>query len=74
MNMTRQKRIEQEKQIETLIYLFIEKRGAFDWWLDDYYLFYQISLTLNYPIRKIRRVFYKKVMKENYNWLMNFTY
>lgn len=29
--MTRQKKIEQEKQIEALIYLFIEKQEAFDW-------------------------------------------
>lgn len=71
--MTRQKKIEQEKQIEALIYLLIEKRGAFDWWLDDF-LFYQIAFTFNCSVRKVKRVFYKKIMKENYDWLMNFTY
>ena len=71
--MTRQKKIEQEKQIEALIYLFIEKQGAFDWWLDDF-LFYQIAFTLNCSVHKVKRVFYKKIMKENYDWLMNFTY
>ena len=71
--MTRQKKIEQEKQIEVLIYLFIEKQGAFDWWLDDF-LFYQIAFTLNCSVHKVKRVFYKKIIKENYDWLMNFTY
>ena len=71
--MTRQKKIEQEKQIEALIYLFIEKQGAFDWWLDNF-LFYQIAFTLNCSVHKVKRVFYKKIMKENYDWLMNFTY
>ena len=71
--MTRQKKIEQEKQIEALIYLFIEKQEAFDWWLDDF-LFYQIAFTLNCSVHKVKRVFYKKIMKENYDWLMNFTY
>ena len=71
--MTRQKKIEQEKQIEVLIYLFIEKQGAFDWWLDNF-LFYQIAFTLNCSVHKVKRVFYKKIMKENYDWLMNFTY
>ena len=73
MNMTRQKKIEQEKQIEALIYLFIEKQEAFDWWLDNF-LFYQIAFTLNCSVHKVKRVFYKKIMKENYDWLMNFTY
>lgn len=71
--MTRQKKIEQEKQIEVLIYLFIEKQGAFDWWLDNF-LFYQIAFTLNCSVHKVKRVFYKKIIKENYDWLMNFTY
>ena len=71
--MTRQKKIKQEKQIEALIYLFIEKQGAFDWWLDDF-LFYQIAFTLNCSVHKVKRVFYKKIIKENYDWLMNFTY
>ena len=71
--MTRQKKIKQEKQIEALIYLFIEKQGAFDWWLDNF-LFYQIAFTLNCSVHKVKRVFYKKIMKENYDWLMNFTY
>ena len=71
--MTRQKKIKQEKQIEALIYLFIEKQGAFDWWLDNF-LFYQIAFTLNCPVHKVKRVFYKKIIKENYDWLMNFTY
>lgn len=71
--MTRQKKIEQEKQIEALIYLFIEKQGAFDWWLDDF-LFYQIAFTLNCSVHKVKRIFYKKIIKENYDWLMNFTY
>ena len=71
--MTRQKKIEQEKQIEALIYLFIEKQEAFDWWLDKF-LFYQIAFTLNCSVHKVKRVFYKKIMEENYDWLMNFTY
>ena len=71
--MTRQKKIEQEKQIEALICLFIEKQGAFDWWLDNF-LFYQIAFTLNCSVHKVKRVFYKKIIKENYDWLMNFTY
>lgn len=71
--MTRQKKIKQEKQIEALIYLFIEKQGTFDWWLDNF-LFYQIAFTLNCSVHKVKKVFYKKIIKENYDWLINFTY
>ena len=71
--MIRQKKIEQEKQIEALIYLFIAKQEAFDWWLDDF-LFYQIAFTLNCSVHKVKRVFYKNIMKEYYDLLMNFTY
>lgn len=71
--MNRQKKNEQEKQIEALLYLFIEKVGAFDWWLEDY-IFIEVAATVNCSIHKVKRVFYKKILKENYSWLMNFTY
>lgn len=71
--MTRQKKIEQEKQIEALFYLFIVKWGAWDWWLDPE-LFDEIAYTMNCSIHKVKRVFYKKILEENYSWLEQFTY
>lgn len=71
--MTKQKKIKQEKQIEILLYLFIEKAGFFDWWLDDF-IFIQVAASLNCSIHKVKRVFYKKILIEKHSWLMNFTY
>lgn len=71
--MTKQKKLEQEQQIEALLYLFIEKAGVFDWWLDDF-IFIEVAASLRCSIHKVKKIFYKKILKENYDWLMNFTY
>ena len=71
--MTREKRIRQDKYIESLIYLFIIQRRAFDWWLEPD-LFEQVARTANCSVHKVKKVFYKKILIENYGWLINFTY
>ena len=71
--MTREKRIRQDKYIESLIYLFIIQRGAFDWWLEPD-LFEQVARTANCSVHKVKRIFYKKILVESYEWLANFTY
>lgn len=73
--MTRQKKLERDAQIESLIYLLIEQTGAFDWWLaEGDWLFETVSYTLNCSIHLVKKIFYKKILKDNYSWLMNFTY
>lgn len=71
--MTREKKIKQDKYIESLIYLFIIQREAFDWWLEPE-LFEQVARTVNCSVHKVKRIFYKKILVESYEWLTNFTY
>ena len=71
--MTREKKIQEEKQITALIYLYIEQMQAFDYWLDMYKLTYPIYLTTKVPQHRIRRYFYKNVYS-NYIWLSEFEY
>lgn len=71
--MTREKKIEREIYIENLIYLFIIKQGAFDWWLEPW-LFEDVARTANCSVHLVKKVFYKNILLNNYEWLMNFTY
>ena len=71
--MTRLKKIDRDKYIESLIYLFIIKRGAWDWWLEPE-LFIDVARTVNCSVHKVKKIFYKKILVEDYEWLMNFTY
>ena len=71
--MTREKKIKQNQYIQSLIYLFIIQKGAFDWWLEPEF-FEQVARTANCSIHKVKKIFYKKILIEDYAWLMNFTY
>ena len=71
--MTKEKRIKQDKYIESLIYLFIIQKKAFDWWLEPE-LFEQVARTANCSVHKVKRIFYKQILVESYEWLTNFTY
>lgn len=71
--MTREKKIKREIYIENLIYLFIIKQGAFDWWLEPW-LFEDVAHTINCSVHLVKRIFYKKILPNNYEWLTNFTY
>jgi hypothetical protein len=71
--MTREKKINQYNYIKSLIYLFIIKQGAFDWWLESY-LFENIARTANCSVHKVKRVFYKDILLNDYAWLEQFTY
>ena len=71
--MTREKKINQYNYIKSLIYLFIIKQGYFDWWLDSS-LFEGVARTANCSIYIVKRVFYKDILLNNYEWLEYFTY
>ena len=71
--MTREKKINQYNYIKSLIYLFIIKQGYFDWWIDSS-LFENVARTANCSIHKVKRVFYKDILLNNYEWLEYFTY
>lgn len=73
--MTRQKKIEKEKQIESFIYLFIMQTQAFDYWLDRY-LFEQIAYSCQCSPRWVKKIFFKKLYpnKEFREWLNEFEY
>ena len=71
--MTREKKINQHNYIKSLIYLFIIKQGCFDWWLDPW-LFQDVARTANCSIHKVKKVFYKDVLVNDYAWLQQFTY
>ena len=71
--MTREKKINQYNYIKSLIYLFIIKQGYFDWWIDSS-LFENVARTANCSVHKVKRVFYKDILLNNYEWLEYFTY
>ena len=71
--MTREKKINQYNYIKSLIYLFIIKQGYFDWWIDSS-LFENVARTANCSVHKVKRVFYKDILLNNYAWLEYFTY
>jgi hypothetical protein len=73
--MTRQKKIEQEKQIESLIYLFIQRRGYFSE-REDKDIFFLIAVTLQCSHHKVKKVFWKNLYpnKNFREWLTPFTY
>ena len=71
--MTREKKINQHDYIKSLIYLFIIKQGVFDWWLEPY-LFESVARTANCSVHKVKRVFYKDILLNDYAWLEQFTY
>lgn len=71
--MTREKKINQYNYIKSLIYLFIIKQGTFDWWLEPY-LFDDVARTANCSVHKVKRVFYKDILLNDYAWLEQFTY
>ena len=71
--MTREKKIERETYIESLIYLFIIQQGAFDWWLEPWF-FEDVARTANCSVHVVKRVFYKQLLPNNYEWFTNFTY
>lgn len=71
--MTREKKINQSNYIKSLIYLFIIKQGCFDWWLEPY-LFENVARTVNCSVHKVKRVFYKDILVNDYAWLQQFTY
>ena len=71
--MTREKKNQQNQYIQSLIYLFIIQRKAFDWWLEPD-LFEQVARTAQCSVHKVKRIFYKQILVEDYEWLMNFTY
>jgi len=73
--MTRQKRIQKETEIESFIYLFIMRAGAFDYWL-DYYLFQQIATSCQCSLGLVKRIFFKKLYTDTEfrEWLSQFEY
>ena len=71
--MTREKKNQQNQYIQSLIYLFIIQRKAFDWWLEPD-LFEQVARTAQCSVHKVKRIFYKQILVESYEWLTNFTY
>ncbi len=72
--MTRQKKIERDKQIKALLFLFIMKQEYFDWWLDGDIVFWNVAKTLNCSEHKVKRVFWKDIYINNYNWLSALEY
>lgn len=71
--MNRLKKIEQDKYIKSLLYLFILQRGAFNWWLEPW-LFEQVAKTVNCSVHKVKKVFFKDLIVNDSDWLDQFIY
>jgi len=73
--MTRQKKEEQYFQICQLIYLSVLKQGYFNWWWEEGdELFTNVARTLQCPVHRVKRVFYKDLLVNNEEWFEGFTY
>ena len=72
--MTRQKKEEQYIQIKSLIFLFIEKQGYFDYWLDSDELFFNIAKSMNCSIHLVKKVFFKDIYVYYKDFVENFEY
>lgn len=71
--MTKQKKLEKENYIQSLFYLLILQRGYFDYWLDED-LFLTISQTTQYPLHRVRKIFFKDFYPNNKDFLSKFQY
>ena len=71
--MTREKKIELDNKIKSMIYLYMLKQGAFDYWLDEN-LFYEVANLLQCSVHKVKRVFFKQILVENYQFVKNLEY
>ena len=72
--MNKQKRSEKTALIKSLLFLFIEKQGYFDYWLDGDVLFAQVARTADCSIHKVKRVFFKDIYLNNKDFIDNFEY
>ena len=61
--MTRAKKEQFKNNIKLFYITSIEKRGGFDYWLDEW-LFYQASKTFNISLRAAKRYFFKLLPKD----------
>ena len=69
--MTRQKKIERDKQIKTLLFLYIQDQGYFYWHKN--FLFLNVARALNCSIHKVKRVFWKDVYINHLDWLLHYS-
>ena len=72
--MNKQKQLEKTNLIKSLLFLFIERQGYFDYWLDGDVLFAQVARTANCSIHKVKRVFFKDIYINHKNFIDNFEY
>lgn len=74
--MTRQKKIELQIKVKGLLLLFIEEQGAFDWWLDGWYLFPLVAKTANCSVHLVKKIFFNEIFneEEGRKFLSNFEY
>lgn len=72
--MNKQKRLEKTALIKSLLFLFIEKQGYFDYWLDGDVLFAQVARTADCSVHKVKRVFFKDIYLNNKDFIDNFEY
>ena len=72
--MTRQKKIEKWNQVKELLIIFIEAQGAFDWWLDGYYVFCLVAKTAGCSTSFVKRVFFKDLYINNEDFITDFEY
>ena len=69
--MNKQKQLEETALIKSLLFLFIEKQGYFNYWLDGDVLFAQVARTANCSVRKVKRVFFKDIYLNNEDFIKN---
>lgn len=71
--MTRKKKIERNAFVEAVLYTTIIKQGYFDDWLDSY-LFETVARTCNCSVHLVKKIWYKKIKKENLSFVQDMEY
>ena len=71
--MTKKKRIEKNAFIESALYATVIKRNGFDDWLDQD-VFNIVAKTCNCSVHLVKKIWYKKIKKENPNFVNGMEY
>ena len=67
-------KIQKYHEVKSLLMIFIAQAGAFDYWLDDYWLFPQVAQTANCSVRLVKKIFFKDLLVNHKKFVDAFEY
>lgn len=67
-------KIQKYNEVKDLLMIFIAKAGAFDYWLDGYWLFPQVARTANCSVKLVKKIFFKDLLVNHKKFIEDFEY